>query len=577
MTDMAQERKYVDVILPVSVPNLYTYYFEPGITGVIEPGMRVCVQFGKRKLYTAIVVRVHDNAPSDYETKEIVTALDNYQVVLPWQFKFWKWIAEYYMCNPGGVYSAALPSGVRPEGQTSLYLDQVPENGIELSGSEENLVNLIDKNPGITVESLANMSGRKEVLSILGKLMDKKIISLEEALRDSYRPKYATLLTLHPNLRQDAVLHELMNTLEKRAPKQLEVLMVYLGLCGYLSDKEFIPVNKVSIASKPKVSSVAIKALIDKEIFLTEQVESSRLSVGSLQLKNKAGLNDKQALAYTEIRKSFEDQDITLLHGVTSSGKTEIYIHLIEEQLTLGKQVLYLLPEIALTTQIIGRLRNVFGQRVGVYHSKFSEAERVEVWNNLLGKHPGDATRYDIVLGARSSVFLPFSNLGLVIIDEEHENTYKQYDPAPRYQARDTAIVLAAMQKAKVLLGTATPSLESYFNAKSGKYGFVQLMHRHLNIQLPEIIVSNIREARRKKVISGHFTPTLIAEIQQALNAGEQVILFQNRRGFSPYLECNECAWIPTCNNCDVNLTYHKAINKLVCHLLLELILHHAH
>lgn len=563
---MEQQRKYVDVILPVSVPNLYTYYFEPGVAGIIEPGTRVCVQFGKRKLYTAIVVRVHDNAPSDYETKEIVTALDNYPVVLPWQFKFWKWIAEYYMCNPGDVYSAALPSGLRPEGQTSLYLDQVPGNGIGLSGTEKVLVNLIDKNPGITVESLANMSGRKEVMSILGKLMDKNIISLEEALQDSYRPKYATLLTLHPNLRQEAVLHELMNTLERRASKQLEVLMVYLELCGYLSEKNFAPVNKMRIASKPKVSPVAIKALIDKEIFLTEQIESSRLSVGSLQLKNKAGLNDKQALAHREIRKSFENHDITLLHGVTSSGKTEIYIHLIEEQLNLGKQVLYLLPEIALTTQIIGRLRNVFGARVGVYHSKFSEAERVEVWNNLLGKHPADATRYDIVLGARSSVFLPFSNLGLVIIDEEHENTYKQYDPAPRYQARDTAIVLAAMHKARVLLGTATPSLESYFNAKSGKYGFVQLMHRHLDIQLPEIIVSNIREARRKKVISGHFTPTLISEIQRALNANEQVILFQNRRGFSPYLECNECAWIPTCNNCDVNLTYHKAINKLVCH-----------
>ncbi len=568
MTDMESNNKiYVDVILPVAVPNLYTYHIsyqekEP----LIAPGMRVCVQFGKRKLYTAIVVRIHKVAPSDYETKEILTVLDYYPVVPEWQFTFWKWIAEYYMCNPGDVYSAAVPAGLRPEGQTCLFINQLPEEGVSLTGPEKIIFDLIEKNPGITIDNLANLSEKKKVMGVLKTLMDKQVILLEESLKESYRPRLVTQLTLHPNLQNEKVLQELMNTLERKAPKQLEALLIYLDLCGYLSDKTFTAVGKTSIASRSGISPAAIKALTDKEIFIAQKVEVSRLQAKTEILNKKLRLNNSQETAYEAIKESFRKYDITLLHGVTSSGKTEIYIHLIEEQLNQDKQVLYLLPEIALTAQIIGRLRDVFGDRIGVYHSKFNDSERVEVWNNLLGKRPKDSMDYDIILGVRSSIFLPFSKLGLIIVDEEHENTYKQYDPAPRYHARDAAIVLAGMHKAKVLLGTATPSLESYFNAKNGKYGYVGLTQRYLDMQLPEIIVSNIREARRKKIISGHFTPVLIREIQKALNSNEQIILFQNRRGFSPYLECNDCAWIPSCINCDVNLTYHKAINKLICH-----------
>lgn len=558
---------YVDVILPVSVPNLFTYHYNQKDQNVqLKSGMRVCVQFGQRKLYTALVVRVHQNPPEEYETKPLVAVLDDYPVVFDWQYKFWKWISNYYMCTPGDVYSAALPSGLRPEGQSQLYLEKFSEIGISLSGIEESVVSIIEKNPGITITALSQLTERKNVMPVIKRLMDKKLVALDENLKISWQPKTITLLKLHDNLVHDEVLGELLNKLERRAPKQLEVLMAYLELSGYLRDKTIQPVNKSLIGKRKSISPAAIKALTDKEVFIAEEQEVSRLSHEESDTIKKVVLSEHQQNALTEIKSSFKQKDITLLHGVTSSGKTEIYIHLIEQQIKKGKQVLYLLPEIALTTQIIDRLRNVFGEEVGVYHSKFSNAERVEVWNNLLGRHPADIKSYKIILGVRSSVFLPFTDLGLVIVDEEHENTYKQYDPAPRYNARDAAIVLAGMHKAKVLLGTATPSLESIFNAKMNKYSYVELSRRHLDIQLPEILISNIAEARKKKTMSGHFTPLLISEIQQSLTAGEQIILFQNRRGFSPYLECNDCAWIPTCKYCDVSLTYHKGINKLICH-----------
>jgi primosomal protein N' (replication factor Y) len=558
---------YVDVILPVSVPNLYTYHYlnEEGQEDLFA-GMRVCVQFGKRKLYTAIVAQVHKDPPIDYETKPLVAILDNYPVIFDWQLKFWKWITDYYMCTPGDIFNAAMPSGLRPEGQSQLYLENFPENGLSLSGIEENLVLLIEKNPGITITGLSQLAERKNIMPVIKGLMDKKIVALDENLKVSWQPKKITLLKLHDNLVHEEVLGELLNKLERRAPKQLEVLMIYLELSGYLKDKTIQSVNKSLIGKRKSISPATIKTLIEKEVFTVEEQEVSRLPQDKNDTVNKVILNEHQKKALSEIKLSFKQKDIVLLHGVTSSGKTEIYVHLIEEQLKLGKQVLYLLPEIALTTQIIDRLRNVFGDMVGVYHSKFSNAERVEVWNNLRGKNPGNVKPYKVILGVRSSVFLPFTDLGLVIVDEEHENTYKQYDPAPRYHARDTAIVLAGMHKAKVLLGTATPSLESIFNAKTKKYGYVALTKRHLDIQLPKISVSNIAEARKKKLMSGHFTPLLVSEVQQSLSAGEQIILFQNRRGFSPYLECNDCAWIPTCKYCDVSLTYHKGINKQICH-----------
>jgi primosomal protein N' (replication factor Y) len=558
---------FVDVLLPVAVPNLYTYHVvDKDDLNNLQPGMRVCVQFGKRKLHTALIVNIHQNPPEHYKTKPIVTLLDKSPVIFPWQIKFWNWIAEYYMCTAGEIYNAAIPNGLRPEGQTQVYVSELPESGIDLNSSEENIYRILNNNPGITIDKLNPLTETKMVMPILKKMMDKGIVTFQESLKDKHSPKLIDYLTLHKDLQPKAALTELLTQLEKRAPKQSHVLMAYLQLSEFHSNKTFIPVGKLELLKASNTSSAIIKTLVDKNIFSITAVETSRIANKNFNIKEAAILNKKQTDALANIKAFFKEKDVVLLHGVTSSGKTEVYIHLIKEQLEQGKQVLYLLPEIALTTQIITRLQSVFGNRVGVYHSKFSDGERVEVWNNLLGNYTDDTVQYDIILGVRSSVLLPFNNLGLIIVDEEHENTYKQYDPAPRYHARDSAIVLAALHKAKVLLGTATPSLESYFNAKLDKYGFVELHERHLDIKLPEIEVVNTNEARRKKLMSSYFSPQLIHEIQQALNNNEQIILFQNRRGFSPYLECGDCGWIPQCQHCDVSLTYHKGINKLRCH-----------
>jgi primosomal protein N' (replication factor Y) len=558
---------FVDVILPVALPNLYTYHVRSETkSDAITPGMRVSVQFGKRKLFTAMVVKVHSTKPEAYATKPILALLDEKPVVFEWQIQLWQWIADYYLCTIGEVYTAALPNGLRPEGQTRIYLSELPEEGIELSAMEENIYNLLSQNPGITIEKLNPLTENKQVMPVLKKLIDRGIITFEESLKDKHKPKLVNYISLHDELKPEAALNEMINRLERRAQKQSDALITYLQLSGYLKEKIFRPVERQTLLKKAKIAPSVLKSLIDKKVFVLTQIETSRLAGKIAPTSKPFNLSLKQDEAFKEIREQFSEKNVALLHGITSSGKTEIYIHLIQEQLKTGKQVLYLLPEIALTTQIISRLQKVFGKRVGIYHSKYSDGERVEVWNNMLGILPDGANKYDVILGVRSSVMLPFSDLGLIIVDEEHENTYKQFDPSPRYHARDVAIVLAEMHGAKVLLGSATPSLESYFNAKLGKFGFVELFQRHLDIKLPEIEVVNTIEARRKKQMSSHFSATLINEIQKALSNDEQIILFQNRRGFSPYLECIDCAWIPQCRHCDVSLTYHKGINKLTCH-----------
>jgi primosomal protein N' (replication factor Y) len=558
---------YIDVILPVAVPNLYTYHVnQTNKPERIEPGMRVCVQFGKRKLFTALVVRVHSNPPSEYETKDILAVLDDFPVVRMWQVKFWQWIAEYYMCTIGEVFNAALPNGLRPEGQTQVFPAGLEEISKELTEHEAAVLNILENDPGITIEKLNSVFAKRQVMPILRDMLIKGLVHFNEELKETFKPKSIELISLHPNLQFEDALNEILNRLERRAPKQSDVLLTYLSISGFITTREFKPVGKLELIQASRTNSTSIKSLVDKEIFVLEQKEVSRLSKAGLSERALNPLNESQGKALEQVKSQFQSKEVVLLHGVTSSGKTEIYIHLIEEQLKSGKQVLYLLPEIALTTQIISRLRNIFGDKVGVYHSKFSDAERVEVWNNLLDNRTDDSPKYSIILGVRSSIFLPFENLGLIIVDEEHENTYKQYDPSPRYHARDVAVVLAAMHKAKVLLGTATPAIESYFNARSGKYGLVELNNRFGDIQLPEIIVASTTDARKRKQMSSNFTPQLVSEIQKALNNQEQIILFQNRRGFSPYLECADCGWIPNCRHCDVSLTYHKTINKLICH-----------
>ena len=563
----SNQRKYIDVILPVALHNLFTYHIDADSNMANPaPGVRVSVQFGKRKLFTALVVKIHDTPPEDYNTKPIVAVLDDSPVIQEWQLTFWSWIADYYMCTIGEVFNAALPNGLRPEGQTSIYLSEIPESGIELTPGEENIFQILNQNPGISIEKLNPLAGNKQVMPLLKRLIDRKLITFEESLKEKVNPKLIDYVTLHEELKIEAALNEMLNRLERRAPKQSNLLITYLKQSGYLEKKSFNAVKKSDLLKESGSSSSILKSLAEKNVFKISAVETTRFNQDTGKTSEPVQLSQKQNEAYKSIQHHFESKNVVLLHGVTSSGKTEIYIHLIQEQIKRGKQVLYLLPEIALTTQIITRLQKVFGNRVGIYHSKYSDGERVEVWNNLLGNGPADAAKYDVVLGVRSSLLLPFTNLGLIIVDEEHENTYKQYDPAPRYHARDTAIVLAGMHQCKVLLGSATPSLESYFNATLNKYGFVGLYERHLDIKLPEIEVVNTIKARKKKQMSASFTSVLVNEINRALHNKEQVILFQNRRGYSPYLECGDCAWIPECRHCDVSLTYHKGIHKLICH-----------
>jgi primosomal protein N' (replication factor Y) len=393
--------------------------------------------------------------------------------------------------------------------------------------------------------------------------LDKKAVILEEKLRENYKPKTETYIKLNDSISTESQLSKAFDSLS-RAQKQVHVLMSYIKLSGSFMNKKTVDVKKTGLIEDSKSNSGIVKSLIEKNILAEYDKTVSRLNDSQEEQSKIKDLSDVQQIAHDEIKEQFTEKPIVLLHGVTSSGKTEIYIHLINEQLEKGKQVLYLLPEIALTAQIINRLKSVFGNRVGIYHSKFSDSERVEVYKNIL--EPSNSLKYDIILGVRSSLFLPYSNLGLIIVDEEHENTYKQYDPAPRYNARDSAAVLARMHNAKVLLGTATPSIESYFNAKAGKYGLVRLNTRFQNIQLPENQLVDILRAKKKKEMKSLFSPVLLDSIKESLAMGEQVILFQNRRGFAPYIECDMCGWIPQCTNCDVSLTYHRHKNELICH-----------
>lgn len=558
---------YADLILPLAVPQYYTYAVPEEMREEIQPGCRVIVLLGNRHYYTGIVRMLHGNKPGAHEVKPIITLLETIPMISEGQMELWEWIAAYYMCTVGEVYRAAVPSGLKLESETIIHLS-VPEESVSLSPSENEIIDILEGGDDVSIRQLSKVSGRKNVIPILKSLIEKKVVSLEENIRRDYKAKTRDYVVLEPKYQDEKALQELLDKLEKRAPKQAKLLLSLLQLMQEKgeSDTPDELVSKQQLLSASKVSLASLKSLADKNVISVQSIEISRLATGKISQHKPFALNEKQTRAYLNIQSEFETKDVCLLHGVTSSGKTEIYIHLIEHYLRQGKQVLYLLPEIALTTQIIQRLQRIFGNQVGVYHSRFSDAERVEVYQNLCGIMKKDSPSFKIILGVRSSVFLPYEDLGLIIVDEEHENTYKQFDPAPRYNARDTAVVLAGMHKAKVLLGTATPSFETYLNALNGRYGLVELFERFREMQLPEIRVVDIQEARRKKRMHTLFSNTLVEAIQETLNNNEQIILFQNRRGFSPYLECNECGWIPVCENCDVSLTYHKKKNQLRCH-----------
>lgn len=555
-------KQYVDVILPLPLAGSYTYSLPDEFQDKVHTGSRVIVPFGKKRYYTAIVTNVHYCKPEEYETKEITEVLDEHPVLLPLQLKLWEWIASYYLCTVGDVYKAALPSGMKLESETIVQYNPDYEADSPLTPREQMLLDLLAKEPEQTVTQLEKTSGIKNILPLVNSLLKKEAISIKEEIKRIYKPKLETRVRLCAFYEREDNLRKLFDEWS-RAPKQLALLMKYVELSGMFAvGKQPKEVSRKRLLECSGSSSSILKGLVDKHILEEYQCEIGRLQNNGNATAEESKLNVAQQKAYDGIINCFREKEVCLLHGVTSSGKTEIYIHLIKEVLKTGRQVLYLLPEIALTTQMTERLKRVFGDRLGVYHSKFPDAERVEIWQKQLSAD----RHYDVILGVRSSVFLPFHNLGLVIVDEEHETTYKQQDPAPRYHARSAAIMLASMYKAKVLLGTATPGIESYYNAITGKFGLVELHERYQDIQLPEIRVVDIKELARKKMMNGPFSPELLAEIRKALERKEQVILFQNRRGFAPMIECKTCGWVPRCKNCDVSLTYHKRLNMLTCH-----------
>lgn len=551
----------MDVILPLPLHGCFTYSLPAEMEADARIGSRVVVSFGRKKYYTAIVRNIHQVAPTDYEVKEVTAVLDSEPILLPRQFQFWEWLADYYLCTPGDVYKAALPSGLKLESETIVVYNPEFESDVQLPEKERKVWDLLASEPEQSVTKLEKESGIKNILAVIKSLMDKEAIFVKEELKRTYKPKTETRVRLTAAASNERRLHFFFDDLQRRAPKQLDLLMKYIELSGCLGPKRK-EITKKELIQRASATPAVFSGLVEKGILEVYRQEVGRLNAtGNGETFPMKSLNEHQQRAYDQIIENFQTRNVCLLHGVTSSGKTEIYIHLIEETLRQGKQVLYLLPEIALTTQITERLQRVFGGRLGIYHSKFPDAERVEIWRKQLSEEG-----YDIILGVRSSVFLPFSKLGLVIVDEEHENTYKQQDPAPRYHARNAAIVLASMYGAKTLLGTATPSIETWHNAVSGKYGLVELKERYQEIRLPEIIPVDIKELHHKKRMNGPFSPLLLQYIREALEQKEQVILFQNRRGFAPMIECHTCGWVPKCKNCDVSLTYHKGLNQLTCH-----------
>ena len=551
-----RETLFVEVILPLAIAKNYTYRVPFSLNDAVAIGKRVVVQFGKSKLYTAIIASVGNQAPEKYEAKYLLDILDDRPVVTGRQLQFWHWLADYYMCNMGEVMNAALPSALKLASETKIELNKEFEfDKSALHDKEFLITEALEIQAELTVGDIVKLLGQKTVMPILKSMFEKNIINISEEVSERYKPRKKTFLTLNPVYHNQDNLRELFPILEKRAPKQADALLAYIKLARTQKT-----ISKNELIEESGAGDASIKSLIEKEIFIAEEKNVSRLYFDEDEFSDSFQLSDSQQQVLEDIKHQFNEKDVILLHGVTSSGKTQLYIRLIEEVINSGKQVLYLLPEIALTTHIIERLRQYFGSNIGVYHSRFNDNERVEVWQKVLSHE------YKVILGARSSVFLPFADLGLIIVDEEHETSYKQFDPAPRYNARDAAIYLANMYRGKVLLGSATPSFESYYNARTHKYGFAELNERFGGVELPKTEVVSITEETKKKTMQSHFTGVLLADIRNALANKEQVILFQNRRGYAPVLMCKICAYTPKCINCDVSLTFHKSSGKLHCH-----------
>ncbi|WP_290697709.1 primosomal protein N' [Lacinutrix sp.] len=549
---------FIDVILAIPLEKMFTYSITKAESEFLKVGMRVSVPFGKTKIHTGLVGGIHTNAPLIYDAKEIHQILDETPIVTTKQLEFWQWIAKYYMCTVSEVMRAALPNAFILESETLISRNLKKEiKDTDLKDDEYLVFEALHHQSTLKIQEISNILDKKNVLPVIKRLIDKEVILLQEEIYDKYKPKYVRYVKLHAEYTSEVGLHQLLDDLS-RAEKQRQVVMTLFSI----SAKTKKPVKVKALVEQSGSSTAIVKALIDKGVLEEYHIQTDRVQYEGEENEDTKALNEYQTEALKQIETSFETQNVVLLHGITSSGKTEVYVKLIESVLAEGKQVLYLLPEIALTTQLVTRLQNYFGDQVAVFHSKYSAHERVEVYNNVLG----NSAKAKIILGARSSIFLPFHSLGLIIVDEEHEQSFKQFDPAPRYHARDAAIVLAHLHQAKTVLGSATPSLESYNNAIDKKYGLVEINRRYNNVQLPDIELVDIADKHKKKRMKGHFSDRMIEEITEALDEGYQIILFQNRRGYSPIVECNTCGHSPQCPNCDVSLTYHQYRKQLRCH-----------
>lgn len=558
---MDRKTLFVDVIVPLAIPNMLTYRVPFDMNEHVGRGQRIVVQLGKSKLYTAIVHTVHENPPIKYAAKYLDSIIDEKPIVNNYQLKLWDWIANYYMCTLGEVMNAALPSSLKLASESKIVLnDKWDGDDTVLNDKEFLIIEALQVQGVLTLKEISEIIQQKSVQNLLKKLIEKRVVITEEELKQVYKPKKIEFLSLADELYNDEdKLKKVFEQLERRAHKQLELLMTLI----HLTDLENKRIKKSDLIKKVNSSSTLVNKLVEKGVFVSETIDASRLDMDKNPTSTIKKLSEAQQKSFEEIKEQWQEKNVVLLHGVTGSGKTEIYVKLIEEAFERGQQVLYLLPEIALTTQLINRLSKYFGKLIGVYHSKFNQNERVEIWNTVLENKKEE---YRLIIGARSSLFLPFNNLGLVIVDEEHENSFKQYNPAPRYNGRDMAMVLAHYHGAKTVLGSATPALESFWSAEQGRYGLVTLAERYGNVQMPEIKCADIAKETKTKTMRGIFTSFLLEEMKEALKNDEQIILFQNRRGYSPFLQCRVCGHVPYCNKCDVSLTYHKHAHQLKCH-----------
>ncbi len=555
---------FVEVLLPLPLPGTFCYAVPDEFTDQIEAGKRVEVQFGRNRVLSGLIKHIHHQEPRGMTIKSILSVIDERPVVTEIQLRFWDWMAGYYMCHMGEVMNVAFPSGMKLSSESRIIRNpSYNGDSSTLSDREYLIYEALSLRDEISMKDVAAILQLKKVMPVIRSLVEKGIAFVYEDLQDKYIPRKEHFVLLHSLYQDEEKLHQLFTTLEKKSEKQLTLLMYYIQMSRSSQQSKL---KQSALLKESGMTHAVVRAMEKKGIFIVTEEVVSRL--GDFPETDSPGsilLNPFQELALKHTESLFTEKEVVLLHGVTSSGKTEIYIKLISEVLKQGKQVLYLLPEIALTTHIINRLRKYFGNITGVYHSRYNSHERVEIWRQVLLQSSSEQ-KFAVILGARSALFLPFSRLGLIIVDEEHDSSYKQQDPAPRYLARDAAIMLGRLHGAKVLLGSASPSVESYYNAEQGRFGMVRLNERYGGIQMPEVQIIDMNEARRQNSIHSHYSQVLLDQVGQALEKREQVILFQNRRGFSLRLICDQCQWSPECINCDVTLTYHKFRNELRCH-----------